>query len=181
MNKVFKNVLGAMGFSTEDEENFNEEYETPKPRVERTAKASEVSSFSETSGRRNKVVSMSATTQFKVVVIKPANFDDAKEIADRARSGEALARDIYTREGFLLGSVIAKAVNILNPAKVVLGGGVAGAFDLFGPSLKQTVQNEVYTSANPDVEILPTPLGYMAGLYSAAAIAVSRTDPGWSE
>lgn len=106
---------------------------------------------------------------------------DAKEIADRARSGEALARDIYTREGFLLGSVIAKAVNILNPAKVVLGGGVAGAFDLFGPSLKQTVQNEVYTSANPDVEILPTPLGYMAGLYSAAAIAVSRTDPGWSE
>ena len=48
MNKVFKNVLGAMGFSTEDEENFNEEYETPKPRVERTAKASEASSFSET-------------------------------------------------------------------------------------------------------------------------------------
>ena len=106
---------------------------------------------------------------------------DAKEIADRARAGEALAREVYTREGSLLGDVIAKAVNILNPSKVVLGGGVAGAFDLFGPSLKQTVLDEVYTSANPDVEILPTPLGYMAGLYSAAAIAVTRTDPEWSE
>ncbi len=106
---------------------------------------------------------------------------DAKEIADRARGGETLAREIYHQEGILLGGVIAKAVNILNPSKVVLGGGVAGAFDLFGPSLKKTVLDEVYTSANPDVEILPTPLGYMAGLYSAAAIAVSRTDPAWSE
>ena len=106
---------------------------------------------------------------------------DAKEIADRARTGEALAQEIYQREGTMLGSVISKAVNILNPSKVVIGGGVAGAFDLFEPALRQTVLDEVYTSANPDVEILPTPLGYMAGLYSAAAIAVSRTDPGWSE
>ncbi len=106
---------------------------------------------------------------------------DAKEIAERARAGERTALDVYDRVGRLLGSVIAKGVNILNPSRVVLGGGVVGAFDLFGPALKETVREEVYTNANPEVEILPTPLGYMAGLYSAAAIAVSRTASGRTE
>ena len=72
--------------------------------------------------------------------------------------------------------MIAKGVNILNPAKVVMGGGVAMAFDLFGPSLKETVQEQVYNNANPDCEILPTPLKYLAGLYGGAAIAVSREE-----
>lgn len=104
---------------------------------------------------------------------KPAQ---AKLIAERARAGEALAKDIFVQEGRLLGSVIAKGVNILNPAKVVMGGGVAMAFDLFGPSLKETVQEQVYNNANPDCEILPTPLKYLAGLYGGAAIAVSREE-----
>ncbi len=101
---------------------------------------------------------------------------DAKVIAERARGGEALAQRIFTEEGKMLGSLIAKAVNLLNPAKVVIGGGVSLAFDLFGPALKETVVEEIYNGANPDVEILPTPLGYMAGLYGAAAIAVSQTE-----
>ena len=72
--------------------------------------------------------------------------------------------------------VIAKAINLLNPEKVVMGGGIALAFDRFGPALKATVEEEIYSAANPGVDILPTPLGYMAGPYGAAAIAVCRTE-----
>lgn len=100
----------------------------------------------------------------------------AKLIAQRAREGEALAQEIFVQEGKLLGGMIAKAINLLNPQKVVMGGGVAMAFDLFGPALKETVQEQVYNNANPDCEILPTPLEYLAGLYGAAAIAVSREE-----
>lgn len=104
---------------------------------------------------------------------KPA---DGKQIAERARGGEALAQALFVHEGKLLGQVIAMAVNLLNPRKVVIGGGLSLAFDLFGPSLKETVEKQVYNRANPDCEILPTPLGYLAGLYGGAAIAVSRTE-----
>ena len=138
MNKVFKNVLGAMGFSTEDEENFNEEYETPKPRVERTAKASEVSSFSETSGRRDKVVSMSATTQFKVVVIKPANFDDAKEIADHLKDRKPVVVNLELLEK----DVAHKIFDFLSGAIYVLDGGI------------QRVSNNIYLIAPYNVTIL---------------------------
>lgn len=100
----------------------------------------------------------------------------AKLIAERARSGEALAKEIFEQEGRLLGGMIAKAINLLNPSKVVMGGGVAMAFDLFGPTLKETVREQVYNNANPDCEILQTPLKYLAGLYGAAAIAVSREE-----
>ena len=101
---------------------------------------------------------------------------DAELIARRAREGEETALRVYREAGRLLGACVAKAVNLLNPSKVVLGGGVALAFDLFGPEMVRTVREQVYTTANPDVEILPTPLGYMAGLYGAAAIAVSREE-----
>ena len=101
---------------------------------------------------------------------------DAARIAERARAGETLAIRIFQEQGRYLGDVIAKAVNLLNPSKVVLGGGVALAFDLFGPALKETVSAQIYHTANPDVDILPTPLGYMAGLYGAAAIAVSQSE-----
>lgn len=101
---------------------------------------------------------------------------DAKLIAERARGGEALAIEIYRREGVMLGGMIAKAVNLLNPEMVVLGGGVALAFDLFGPALIETVRDQTYHTANPDVRIQPTGIGYLAGLYGAAAIAVSREE-----
>lgn len=101
---------------------------------------------------------------------------DAKEIARRAREGEKIAQDVWQLEGELLAKNIAVAINVLNPAKVVLGGGVSLAFDLFGPPLKQAIHERIYRAANPNLEVLPTPLGYLAGLYGAAAIAVSRME-----
>lgn len=100
----------------------------------------------------------------------------AKDIAERARDGEPLARRIYFEAGEMLGGMIAKAINLLNPERVVLGGGVALAFDLFGPALIETVRTQTYHTANPDVNIIPTPLGYLAGLYGAASIAVSHEE-----
>lgn len=94
-----------------------------------------------------------------------------KEIAARARSGEALAQAVFREQGELIGGVIASAVNLLNPQKVIIGGGLSLAYDCFGPSLEQTVRSRVYGRANPELTIQPTPLGYLAGLYGGAAIA----------
>ena len=100
----------------------------------------------------------------------------AKLIAERARAGEELAQRVFDEMGELVGGVMAKAVNLLNPEMIVIGGGLALAFDVYGPSLEATVRSQVYRTANPNVRITPTPLGYLAGLYGGAAIAVSREE-----
>lgn len=99
-----------------------------------------------------------------------------KLIAQRARAGEETALRVFEMEGRYLGRIIAVAVNMLNPRRIVIGGGVSLAFDLFEASLWRTLREQIYAYANPDFEVLPTPLGYEAGLYSAAAIAIIRTE-----
>lgn len=99
-----------------------------------------------------------------------------KLIAERARGGEEKALKVFEMEGRYLGRIIAVAVNLLNPAKIVIGGGVSLAFDLFQDSLVRTVKEQIYAYANSDFEIIPTPLGYEAGLYSAAAIAITQRE-----
>ncbi len=138
MNKMFKNVLGAMGFSTEEEEMENGyDYEAPAPKIERTKPASTGYS-SETSSRKNKVVSMSATTQFKVVVIKPADFDEAKEIADHLKERKPVVVNLE-----LLDKEIAhKIFDFLSGAIYVLDGGI------------QRVSNNIYLIAPYNVTIL---------------------------
>lgn len=96
-----------------------------------------------------------------------------KLIAQRAREGEAAALQTFEMEGRYLGRIIAVAVNLLNPSRIVIGGGVSLAFDLFADSLRRTLREQTYAYANPDFEVLPTPLGYEAGLYGAAATAIT--------
>ena len=104
------------------------------------------------------------------------NLAQCKLIAERARAGEETALKVFEMEGRYLGRVIAVAVNLLNPKRIVIGGGVSLAFDLFKDSLWRTLREQIYAYANPDFDVLPTPLGYHAGLYSAAAIAITRME-----
>ena len=140
MNKMFKNVLGAMGFSTEDDElESGYEYEAPAPKIERTSKPSTTSSHSsETTTRKNKVVSMSATTQFKVVVIKPANFAEAKEIADHLKERKPVVVNLELLEK----DIAHKIFDFLSGAIYVLDGGI------------QRVSNNIYLIAPYNVTIL---------------------------
>lgn len=97
---------------------------------------------------------------------------DAREIAQRARQGESTAQETWRLEGVYLGRAIGAAVNLLNPAKVVLGGGVALSFDLFQQPLLDTLKSHVYLTANPNFSVMPTPLGYHAALLGAAALGL---------
>lgn len=111
-------------------------------------------------------------------VLPDGTAPDAKEIASRARAGEKAARDTYELEGRLLGRALAQAVNILNPARIILGGGVSLAFDLFYPALERELHQNIYLKASGNVAVMPTPLGYDGGLYAAAALALLRKKKG---
>ena len=94
----------------------------------------------------------------------------AKSIASLARSGDKTAMASYDLEGLYLGRAIGPAINLMNPQKVVIGGGVSLGFDLFWPSLEKTLKTHVYWNANPGLVVEPTALGYNAALLGAAAL-----------
>ncbi len=100
-----------------------------------------------------------------------ANQATAASIADEARRGNPLAQKVYRNVGKYVGRAASWAANLINPEKIVIGGGVAGSFDLFYPSLWETFQTCLFKQANKTITVEKTGLGYEAGLLGAAALA----------
>jgi len=98
----------------------------------------------------------------------------AKEIADNARDGDDTAVSVFIKTGEYLGRAIASAVNVVNVPLVVIGGGLFLSFDLFKDELVKTVQQQVYRTANKDLKVMQTKLGYHASMIGAAANALTH-------
>lgn len=94
----------------------------------------------------------------------------AKDIADCARCGDSVARDVWNEAGAYIGKALASAVNLLGMDSVVLGGGAAEAFDLLKPSIDSAIKRYVFLSANPNVNVLHSSLGKYAALTGCAAV-----------
>ena len=103
---------------------------------------------------------------------RTGNDAGAEQIAALARQGNTDALAVYEKTGYYLGKAIAAAVNLVNPGKVVLGGGVSQSFDLFYPELHKTLQRQMFRDANQKLVIEQTQLGTDAALAGAAAIAL---------
>jgi glucokinase len=100
----------------------------------------------------------------------------AAELAEMAKSGDKNALAVSELEGKYLGMAVAAIANIMNPKKVVFGGGVMESFDLIEASMKESYKKNVYFYANRALEIEHTGLGYYAALLGAAAVAFRRIE-----
>lgn len=98
----------------------------------------------------------------------------AKEIADLARGGEETALAVWQDAGRYIGKTAAYAVNLLNIDTVVLGGGAAEAFDLLEPSATKSLNENLFTKANPNVKILHSAPGRFAALMGCAALVLEN-------
>lgn len=97
---------------------------------------------------------------------------DGKLIAGLAAEGDPAALETFRLEGYYLGKAIAALHNVLDLKKVILGGGLSLAFDLYKDALTETVRSHTYKRAYECPEILPTPLGYDGALWGAAALVL---------
>ena len=103
--------------------------------------------------------------------LEAANRATAALVAEEARRGNPLAQFVYNQTGKYVGRAASWAANLVNPEKIVIGGGVAGSFDLLYPSLWETFQKCLFKQTNKTVTVEKTGLGYEAGLLGAAALA----------
>jgi glucokinase len=62
-------------------------------------------------------------------------------------------------------------VNILNPEMIVIGGGVANAWELFGGYAVKEMRGRVFPIPGSRVEVKPAECGDNAGLLGAARLA----------
>ncbi len=95
-------------------------------------------------------------------------FAAVRAITDAAKREEPAALELIVKQAAYLGAGLASAVNLLNPEKVILGGGFV---DVHPPFLK-LVENEIRQRAFPaallKMRIVKAKLGNEAGLVGAA-------------
>jgi glucokinase len=96
-----------------------------------------------------------------------------KLLHQAASSGDKLAISIWTQTGVYIGVALAGLVNVLNPERIVIGGGVAKAGDILFNSIKETVNKRAMKTASESVKMLPAELGDQAGIIGASILANS--------
>ena len=87
-----------------------------------------------------------------------------------AQQGDPVAKRIFTIIGEYTGVGLASVVNLLNPEKIIIGGGVAAAGDILMTPIKETLVKRAMPISGGAVEVVPAQLGNTAGVIGASLL-----------
>ena len=93
----------------------------------------------------------------------------AQTVYEAAKAGDQLASEIVRDTGRYLGAGVANLLNIFNPDRVVIAGGVTAAGDALFVPLKAEVRRRAFTPAVNAAEIVAGELPGTAGVVGAVA------------
>jgi len=97
-----------------------------------------------------------------------------RDVVELANSGDAVARRMIRDSGRHVGEVLAAAVNLLNPAVLVVAGDMAGAYDIFVAGLRETLYGNATALATRVLQIVPSTTGGRSGVIGGATMALSH-------
>ena len=95
-----------------------------------------------------------------------------RDVVALANSGDADARRMIRDSGRHIGEVLAAAVNLLNPAVLVIAGDMAGAYDVFVAGLRETLYGNATALATRALQIVPCTYGDRSGVIGGAVMAL---------
>lgn len=95
-------------------------------------------------------------------------------ISDAIAQGDAFAKWVMEETGTWLGLGIASLVNLLNPEKVVLCGGMIAAGEVLFAPIRETVKANAFEVPANRAQIIAAGLGADSGVIGAAGCALSR-------
>ena len=96
-------------------------------------------------------------------------------IAHAAQHGNARARRVWVEVGRRLGIGLANLVNLLNPDRIIIGGGVANAWRFFYPTMMATMRSQAMDVPGRAVRVVRARLGNHAGIVGAAVLVWNET------
>jgi glucokinase len=98
------------------------------------------------------------------------------ELAKAIAAHDQLAIDIVNEAGVYLGYGLASVINLLNPERVILGGGVIEAIGPLFQLAERTARREALAISAQSVEIVPAGLGDNAGMVGAALLNAAESE-----
>lgn len=101
---------------------------------------------------------------------------DAEAVARAAEAGDVLARSLFETAGHALGRALGGFVNLFDPARIVIGGGLRAAWPLWAPAMERGMRGLVMAADQRHFEIVPAALGDDAGLVGAGAFALEAKE-----
>jgi predicted NBD/HSP70 family sugar kinase len=99
---------------------------------------------------------------------------DSREVVELVRAGNPTAVRLVRTAGRQLGEVIAAAVNILNPAVIVIGGDLARAHEQLLAGVREVVYQRSTALATRHLEIVRSRLDDRAGIVGCAVTVLER-------
>lgn len=94
-------------------------------------------------------------------------------VSEAAKQGDAVAKRIFTIMGEYIGMGLVSVVNLLNPEKIIIGGGVAAAGDILLNPIKETILKRSMPISGAAVKVVPAQLGNTAGVIGASLLIKS--------
>lgn len=96
---------------------------------------------------------------------------DAKAVFDALKAGDSVAEEIVEQFGAYLGHGLANAAILVDPAVIVIGGGVSKAGDIMIPYIKKYFLEKAFF-ANRETEFMIAKLDNDAGICGAAKLMI---------
>ncbi len=103
---------------------------------------------------------------------------NARQVGMAAKEGDPLCIESYKQAGYYLGIGISILMNVLNPEKIVIGGGVLrSAHQIFWKNMLQSAKQHAWPEAFSTTRILKSQLQGRVGDLGALALVFKRARP----
>jgi glucokinase len=96
----------------------------------------------------------------------------AETVTEAAVRGDAVARQILERAGFYIGLGLVNVIHMVEPQRIIIGGGVSQAGELLFAPIRRTVAERLMSPVYRGVEIVSAALGDDVGLLGAVALVL---------
>jgi len=97
-----------------------------------------------------------------------------KIISEAAYKNDPLSKNIWYQTGYYIGVTFAGVVNLLNPERFVIGGGVAQAGEILFEPIRETINKLAMKTATKNLKIVPAELGESAGIYGSGIYGIKH-------
>lgn len=98
---------------------------------------------------------------------------NARIVADAARAGDPLAKEIYDISSRHLGAGLSILIDIINPEVIVIGSIYARNEDMMKPVMDSVISREALPLASKVCRIVPAALGEAIGDYAALSVGAN--------
>jgi predicted NBD/HSP70 family sugar kinase len=96
-----------------------------------------------------------------------------RDVVELANGGDPEARRMIRDSGRHVGEVLAGAVNLLNPAVLVIAGDMVGAYDIF-VGLRETLYGNATALATRVLQVVPSSHGDRSGVIGSATMVLDQ-------